>query len=66
MATSRSVLTRVFSLFCRHEWVSRHERGRMWLVCIHCGRTTSGLEVGAETTHQRRRWLTRWRRRSVL
>jgi hypothetical protein len=34
------------SMFCAHEWSSRHEPHRWYLECLKCGSTTSGIEVG--------------------
>jgi len=34
------------SLFCSHEFASRHEARRWYLECVHCGATTPGIEVG--------------------
>lgn len=45
----------VFKAFCRHEWVNDHRAGRMWLRCLHCGKTTEGLEVGGMPTRRNRK-----------
>jgi len=34
------------SLFCSHEFATRHEARRWYLECVHCGTTTPGIEVG--------------------
>lgn len=47
------VISRVF---CRHEWVNDHREGHMWLRCLHCGKTTGGLEVGGTSPRSGARW----------
>jgi hypothetical protein len=36
------------SVFCNHEWSSRHEPDRWYLECVRCGATTGGIAVGRE------------------
>jgi hypothetical protein len=35
----------VGSLFCDHEWTRRREPGRLYLECLRCLATTSGVAV---------------------
>jgi hypothetical protein len=34
------------SVFCHHEWSSKHEPERWYLECLRCGATTGGINVG--------------------
>ncbi len=43
-------LRTVFSLFCQHEWVTRREPGRVYLECVNCLTTTTGIEIKPQRT----------------
>lgn len=52
------LLTLLLRTCCRHEWVHDHRADRMWLRCLHCGKTTEGLEVGgAQRLRAKGRWF---------
>lgn len=46
MLTLSRLADRTASLFCSHEFASRHDARRWYLECVHCGATTPGIEVG--------------------
>jgi hypothetical protein len=52
--STMSLLSRIAdataSMFCHHEWTSRHEPNRWYLECVKCGNTTHGIEVGRTAT----------------
>jgi len=40
------------SVFCNHEWSSKHQPDRWYLECVRCGATTGGIAVGRNSAAQ--------------
>jgi hypothetical protein len=43
-----SIARVVGAWFCNHEWSRRREPGRLYLECVHCLATTSGIRMDDE------------------
>lgn len=48
MSLLAKVIDATASVFCHHEWSSKHEPHRWYLECLRCGATTGGINVGRE------------------
>lgn len=46
MKTIAHMIDMATTLFCAHEWASRHEPARWYLECVKCRATTPGIEIG--------------------
>jgi hypothetical protein len=66
MTALAKLIDGVATAFCSHEWSRRHEPDRLFLECIKCGSTTSGIEVGPRVAARARTTRVLAPRASVL